>query len=232
MVRLWQGWQCPTPRFRVQTRRAIGPQSRRSLPPPLPPPFGNQSGRGIGRDRSSTSRGDTIRRGGSGPPTSRLPVGGVRRPAPRRAHSRPRRWPARAWIASASRPTTRSDPSADHNHRVDARGERRNRKIRAVRLPPPPPPSSSWAYPPTGAASATQDSSGHTPSRSTTSSPRTAATETGTEDVAAETRTTAVRSVNCRVGYRFGFAGQHPHKGRIRHPRRSGRGFHLGIGTG
>ena len=58
------GLQCPTPRFRVLTRCAIGPQSRRSLPPPLPPPFGNQSGRGIGRDRSSTSRGDTIRRGG------------------------------------------------------------------------------------------------------------------------------------------------------------------------
>ena len=170
--------------------------------------------------------------GGSGPPTSRLPAGGVRRPAPRRARSRPRRWPARAWIASASRPTTRSDPSADHNHRVDARGERRNRKIRAERLPPPPPPSSSWAYPPTGAASATQDSSGHTPSRSTMTTPRTAATETGTEDVVAETRTTAVRSVNCRVGYRFGFAGQHPHKGRIRRPWRSGRGFHLGIGTG
>jgi hypothetical protein len=60
--------------------------------------------------------------------------------------------------------------------------------------------------------SAAQDSSGHTLSWSTTSSPRTAATETGQEDVAAKTRTTAVRSFNCRVGYRFGFDGRHLHE--------------------
>ena len=82
------GLQCPTPRFRALTRCAIGPQSRRSLPPPLPPPFGNQSGRGIGRDRSSTSRGDTIRPGGGAdrPPLA-FPPGasaGLRREGPAR----------------------------------------------------------------------------------------------------------------------------------------------------
>jgi hypothetical protein len=60
--------------------------------------------------------GDTIRPGGSRLPTSRLPDGGVLPACAGRARLRPRRWPAWAWIASASRPTTRSNPSTDHNH--------------------------------------------------------------------------------------------------------------------
>ncbi len=46
--------------------------------------------------------------------------------------------------------------------------------------------------------------------------------ETGTEDVAAETRTIAVRSVNCRVGLRFEFAGQRLHE--VRYAARGGLG--------
>ena len=131
------GWQCPTPRCRVLMHRPIGPQSYRSLPPLLPPLFGNRSGQGIGRDRSSTSRegydpprGEQIAHLS---PFQRGRPAGLRRVGPL----------ATAALACVGldcvRITTYNtiQPLDGSQPHVDASGERRNGGIRTEQLPPP-----------------------------------------------------------------------------------------------